>query len=389
MIDRRRSVSVPPTVAGAAQARIEQRFSGGPVGANGAAISWSLRGAGAAEAWRSAVDDLPHDCAFDAIGPEAGFTADYTERRIGEIVVADVRGAPLMLRERRAPSGPQTLLQAVVDGQPVYRSVEGESVTLRPGQLVVRRCLPGAVLWSDRQARVVTAFVAQHLLAPRFATAAALNGFTLLVDNALPPRLLYNFVVGLADADGALSSARVAAIDALGGLLSMVLAQLPQAPEPLSELAARRATDVLSYLKRNFSNPALTPSIMAEDLGISVRYAHKLMGMTGRSFRQELIAQRLSAARAAFAGNRKPRQTIADIAISVGFNDLSQFNRHFRTAFGITPRAARKIDEIRGWRPDNGEAEHDWDRTADQLRRRAETNEPPADEGALETVRER
>jgi AraC-like DNA-binding protein len=342
------------------------------VSANGASIDLTLKGAGAAEAWRLALEDLPHDCAFEAIGPETGFVADYVERRIGEIVVADVRGAPLMLRERPETSGPLTLLQAVVEGHPVFRSAQGDSVTLKPGQLIVRRCLPGAVLWSDKASRVVTAFVAQHLLAPRFATAAALNDYTLLVDNALPPRLLYSFVVGLADADGTLTGARVAAIDALGGLLSMVLAQLPQPPEPVSELAARRAVDVLNYLRRNFANPSLTPAMMAEDLGLSVRYAHKLMGMTGRSFRQELIALRLDAARAAFAGNLRPRQTIADIAISVGFNDLSQFNRHFRTGFGMTPRAARKLDEARGFAPDLIEQAPGWDRTAAQVRGRAE-----------------
>jgi AraC-like DNA-binding protein len=342
------------------------------VSANGASIGLKLQGAGAAEAWRIALDDLSHPCAFEAIGPEAGFVANYVERRIGEIVVADVRGAPLLLRERPEASMPLTLLQAVVEGHPVFRSAQSDSVTLKPGQLIVRRCLPGAVLWSDKSARVVTAFVAQHLLAPRFATSAALNGFTLLVDNALPPRLLYSFVVGLADADGTLSGARVAAIDALGGLLSMVLAQLPQPPEPVSELAARRAVDVLNYLRRNFANPTLTPAMMAEDLGISVRYAHKLMGMTGRSFRQELIALRLDAARAAFASNLRPRQTIADIAISVGFNDLSQFNRHFRTAFGMTPRAARRQDEAGGLGPDGVDETPGWNPTATQVRGRAD-----------------
>lgn len=325
-----------------------------------ATIGLKLTGAEAAETWRRAGDDLPRDRAFEAIGPEAGFNADYMERRVGEIVVADVRAAPLMLRERAEANGPVTLLQAVVDGQPVFRSADGESVTLKPGQLMVRRCMPGAVVWSDRPARVVTAFVAQHLLAPRYVTASALNDYTLLVDNALPPRLLYSFVVGLADAEDGLAGARGGAIDALGGLLAMVLAQMPQAPEPMSELAARRAADVLNYLRRNFANPSLTPTMMAEELGLSVRYAHKLMAMSGRSFRQELIAQRLAAARAAFAGNRKPRQTIADIAISVGFNDLSQFNRHFRAAFGLTPRAARKLDEAGGYDPD-GAGRNGWE----------------------------
>jgi AraC-like DNA-binding protein len=360
-----------------------------PVNSDGQAITLNLKGPGAAGDWRRALDELPHACAFEAIGPEAGFAGDYVERRIGEIVVADVRCSPMMLCERSAPAGPLTLLQAVVEGHPVFRSPQGESVTLKPGQLIIRRCLPGAVLWCDKPSRVVTAVVAQHLLAPRFATSAALNGYTLLTDAALPPRLLYSFLVGLADASGGLAGARVAAIDALGGLLSMVLAQIPQPPEPLSELAARRAVDVLNYLRRNFANPSLTPAMMAEELGISVRYAHKLMGMTGRSFRQELIAQRLDAARAAFAANLKPRQTIADIAISVGFNDLSQFNRHFRTAFGMTPRSARKLDEARGYAPDRGGLAPGWDRTASQVRGRAEASPPETRPPALEAARGR
>lgn len=316
----------------------------------GATIKLKLKGVGAAEAWRRAGGDLPRDRAFEAIGPDEGFSADYVERPVGELLVTDIRCGPMRLREQAAgleAGGPVTVLQAVVEGQPVYEGPEGQTISLRPGRLVIRRCQDGGELRSDRPARVVTVFAAQHLLAPRFTTTTALSGFTLLADNALAQKLLYSFVVGLADADATPEGARVAAVDALGGLLSMVLAQLPQPPEPLSALTARRAADVLAYLKRNFANPHLTPAIMAEDLGISTRYAHKLMGMTGRSFRHELIALRLAAARAAFAANVKPRQTIADIAISVGFNDLSQFNRHFRAAYGMTPRAARKLDEAR------------------------------------------
>ena len=73
------------------------------------------------------------------------------------------------------------------------------------------------------------------------------------------------------------------------------------------------------------------------------------MRSTGRSFREALTELRLEAARQAFAANGAPRQTIADIAISVGFNDLSQFNRHFRNAYGMTPRAARRLDEVDGY----------------------------------------
>lgn len=354
----------------------------------GATIKLKLKGAGAADAWRRAGADLPRERAFAAIGPDSGFSGDYVERPVGEVLVADVRCTPMLLREREDlldPADPCTVLQAVVEGQAIYQTADGETISLRPGRLVVRRHDPGAELRTDRPARVVTVFIAQHLLAPRFTTAAALNGFSLLSDNALAQRLLYTFVVGLAEGDGAPAGARVAAVDVLGGLLSMVLAQLPQPPEPLSELTARRAADALNYLKRNFANPHLTPAIMAEDLGISTRYCHKLMGMTGRSFRHELIGLRLAAAREAFAANARPRQTIADIAISVGFNDLSQFNRHFRTAFGMTPRAARKQDEARGQAPHPVDDAPRWDRTASQVRGRADAPGPTV----LESVRGR
>jgi AraC-like DNA-binding protein len=190
--------------------------------------------------------------------------------------------------------------------------------------------------------------VPQYLLVPRYVDAEALAACAGPLEDALPSRLLYDLIVGLADTDG-VSPRPAGFTEALGGLVALVVAQRPRPPVALSDLAASRAAEILGYLQRNFSNPQLDPQTMADDLSISVRYAHKLMRLTGRSFREALIGLRLDAARLAFASNRGPRQTIAEIAISVGFNDLSQFNRHFRCAFGMTPRAARRLDEIYGF----------------------------------------
>ncbi len=85
----------------------------------------------------------------------------------------------------------------------------------------------------------------------------------------------------------------------------------------------------------------MTPAKTAEALQISVRYLHKLMIQAGRSFREELTRLRLEACRAALTDAFRGGETIAEIAFSAGFNDLSQFNRHFRAAFGMTPSRAR------------------------------------------------
>jgi len=312
------------------------------------AVALEFAGVGASEAWRRALDDgEAGNTLFAGIGPERGFSGYYAADRIGEALVADVRAQPLALRDRFAGDGapPSFLLQAVVEGRPGYQ--RGADIhLLRTGQLIARLQDPGVAIRSDRFARVTTIALPQHLLSPRYASAEALAACIGPVDDSLPGRVLFELVAGLPE-DAAHQASHL--LPVVGGLVAMMLGRKPRAPAPVSELAAQRSAEVMDYLRRNFSNPALDPQTLADDLSISVRYAHKLMRMTGRSFRETLTELRLEAARQAFADRDAPRQTIADIAISVGFNDLSQFNRHFRTAYGMTPRAARRQDEANGY----------------------------------------
>jgi AraC-like DNA-binding protein len=318
------------------------------MGSSGARATLELDGPGAAETWRRAFDDDPAGQLFAGIGPETGFSGRYAADCVGEGLVIDVRAHPLHLRDQQpaANAPPLIMLQAVVEGRPAYQSGFGETQILRAGQVVIRRHDPAVQVRSERFAHVTTVAIPQHLLVPRYIDVEQLSACGDPLEDALPSRLLYELIAGLGKAGGAQQPAGF--IDVLGGLVALVMAR-PQAPVALSDLAASRAAGILDYLQRNFSNPQLDPQTLADDLSISVRYAHKLMRLTGRSFREALIGLRLDAARLAFASNRRPRQTIAEIAISVGFNDLSQFNRHFRGAFGMTPRAARRLDEIYGF----------------------------------------
>jgi AraC-like DNA-binding protein len=111
--------------------------------------------------------------------------------------------------------------------------------------------------------------------------------------------------------------------------------------------AARQCT-VLELIRRRAGEPGLDPAQVAEELGLSVRYLHRLLEPTGRSFSEHLLEQRLERARARL---RDPhcRLRIADIAREAGFSDISHFNRSFRRAFGDTPygvrvRAGRHLD---------------------------------------------
>ena len=294
---------------------------------------------------------LPWCAVFASAEPEDASVGGCRTTPLGPAVLVDMDGAQLRLRDHPAAvAAGVVLIQAVVDGVFAEEAADRPHGLIRPGQVVVRTASHAYFASADGQARMITLAAPRFLLTPRFAVSGALKRGGVF-SGCLASRLLHGFLVGLADGEGSPGGAFDAVIDTGGALAGLCLAQQPPTPISLAGLTEYRTDLILRYLARNFANTKLTPTVMAEDLGISVRYAHKLLEQTGRSFRRELIALRLRAARQAFVARVTPRQSIADIAISVGFNDLSQFNRHFREAYDMTPRAARRQDEAEAGPP--------------------------------------
>lgn len=99
---------------------------------------------------------------------------------------------------------------------------------------------------------------------------------------------------------------------------------------------ARRAIE--QYLHRS----DLTPSLVAGQLGISVRSLHLLFEPTGQSFSRTVVAMRLIESYRLL--QLEPTRQVSDIAFSCGFESLATFYRVFRRAYGLSPgdvRAAR------------------------------------------------
>jgi AraC-like DNA-binding protein len=105
-------------------------------------------------------------------------------------------------------------------------------------------------------------------------------------------------------------------------------------------LAARRQS-VLNLIARRSSDPSFHPAQAAEHLGMSVRYLHRLLEPTGRTFSKHLIEQRLARAFDMLRDQHFAHLRIDAVARHVGFSDISHFNRSFRHAFGDTPYGVR------------------------------------------------
>jgi len=93
----------------------------------------------------------------------------------------------------------------------------------------------------------------------------------------------------------------------------------------------------IRYAEQHFADPELSPARAARALGMSVRKLHMLFGDSGNTFGDWLLERRLQEACRLLSSPASAGRPIADIALAVGFNDLSTFYRAFRARWGAAP----------------------------------------------------
>jgi AraC-like DNA-binding protein len=72
-----------------------------------------------------------------------------------------------------------------------------------------------------------------------------------------------------------------------------------------------------------------------------VRYVQHLFDLSGTSFTDFVLEQRLRLAHRLLREPKNSSRKISDIAATAGFSDISYFNRAFRARFGATPTDIR------------------------------------------------
>jgi len=115
-----------------------------------------------------------------------------------------------------------------------------------------------------------------------------------------------------------------------------------------SAVVAARHSAIVDHIATHFQDPGLSLEIVARCQGISPRYLQRLMTSWGSSFTGRVNEFRLQQAFRLLTDFHGSTQRISDIALEVGFSDVSHFNRLFRARFGNSPRGVRAA---RGDRP--------------------------------------
>jgi AraC-like DNA-binding protein len=115
----------------------------------------------------------------------------------------------------------------------------------------------------------------------------------------------------------------------------------PLGESSASAVVAARHSAALNHIVGHFQDPELSLEEVARCQGISPRYLQHLMTSLGTSFTERVNELRLQRAFALLIEPPGSARRISDIALEVGFSDISHFNRLFRTRFGVSPRGVR------------------------------------------------
>ncbi|MBR0810037.1 helix-turn-helix domain-containing protein [Bradyrhizobium diazoefficiens] len=126
---------------------------------------------------------------------------------------------------------------------------------------------------------------------------------------------------------------------ALIELVAVSLSRRSRAGAAESEsLADATALALKRAIHRRLREPGLVVADVADAVGISERYVHKLLARSGSSFTDYVIDHRLDGIARDLGDPAMADRAIGAIAFDWGFSDLSHFSRRFKQRFGCRPR---------------------------------------------------
>ena len=141
---------------------------------------------------------------------------------------------------------------------------------------------------------------------------------------------------------------RAAVVTHVHDLVALAISECaPLGESSTSAVVAARHGAALDHIAAHFQDPDLSLEIAAQCQGISPRYLQRLMASSGRSFTEHVNELRLQRAFELLAEPNSTARRISDIALEVGFSDVSHFNRLFRARFGDSPRHVRSAGKGR------------------------------------------
>ncbi|MCA1368620.1 helix-turn-helix transcriptional regulator [Bradyrhizobium sp. BRP14] len=103
-----------------------------------------------------------------------------------------------------------------------------------------------------------------------------------------------------------------------------------------------RMASIKRLIEQNLANGSFSITDVAQAEGITPRAIQKFFSREGATFSRYLLGRRLALAKDLILAEGN-FTSISQIAYNVGFNDLSYFNRTFRSRYGVRPSDLRRL----------------------------------------------
>ena len=135
--------------------------------------------------------------------------------------------------------------------------------------------------------------------------------------------------------------------DPILDMFTLSLNQLNSGQVNLSKHRKLILIRVKQFVTRHAHDNELNPEAISKGVGLSIRYINNLFQEEQTSLMRYLTQQRLKLSERRLVSSLFHHQTITEIAMLSGFNNMSHFSRIFKENYGMSPRQYREIQNIR------------------------------------------
>lgn len=130
--------------------------------------------------------------------------------------------------------------------------------------------------------------------------------------------------------------------DAVPHMLAAAFESMAAVDVPPSQLREQYKQQVRRFVRDHLADPALCIEMIGAGVGLSPSYLFELFADEPLTLMRWVRAQRLERCHRELADPGLRHRSIAQVAQSWGFGDMTHFSRSFRETFGTSPRGHRQ-----------------------------------------------
>lgn len=214
--------------------------------------------------------------------------------------------------------------------------------TCRPGGFVVERSDAPYEYWHGRRNRQWVLKVPSASVRARVGASERLGGLSFDATKGVASYFLSSLRNTVQHIDSIDAAAREAAGTHLLELLCLTIRDDQRIlGSNTSSVRAAHLARAEQFIRNNLKDPELSPGLVADACGISLRYLQRLFSETDQSINGYIRERRLNRCDEELRATLSDR-TVAEIAYRWGFADQSQFSKHYKSRFGRTPTETRR-----------------------------------------------